>query len=139
MKPTFRKTLMATLVAQACLVQSFAFADQVTPFTLGEITVTSNRPVANGIAEDQVASVVTREEMRAYNRDAVADALNLLSGVTISHGQARLRAQGGSGTGRGWRCDRPEQVIARKQRSVEAARGSAGSTQSHPAKPRHRT
>lgn len=88
--PIFRQTLIATLVAQLGWMPA-AFADQVTPFVLGEVTVTGNRPVAQGVAEDQVASVVTQADIREFNRNNVADALNLLSGVTISHGQKNER------------------------------------------------
>lgn len=61
------------------------------PFTLGEVTVTGHRANAASLGEDQVASVVTSEEIKKFNRDNIADALNLLSGVTLSHGQKNER------------------------------------------------
>ncbi len=52
-------------------------------FELGEVRVVGR--VDNGsIAEDQVASVITQQEMQKFNRDNVGDAVNLLSGVNIS-------------------------------------------------------
>ncbi|THF62768.1 TonB-dependent receptor [Pseudothauera rhizosphaerae] len=57
------------------------------PFELGAVTVTATVPQIGEIGEDQVASVVTRKEMRQFNRDNVGDALNLLSGVTVSNMQ----------------------------------------------------
>ena len=57
------------------------------PFELGTVTVNATRPPLGEIGEDQVASVVTQKEMKQFNRDNVADALNLLSGVTVSNMQ----------------------------------------------------
>lgn len=52
-------------------------------FQLGEVRVIGH--TENGsIAEDQVASIITQEDMQKYNRDNVGDAVNLLSGVNIS-------------------------------------------------------
>lgn len=67
---------------------SAAWAESsTTPFELGTITVNATRPQIGEIGEDQVASVVTRKDMRQFNRDNVGDALNLLSGVTVSNMQ----------------------------------------------------
>lgn len=55
------------------------------PFQLGTVTVHATRPQVGEIGEDQAASVVTREEMKQFNRDNVGDALGLLSGVTVSN------------------------------------------------------
>lgn len=55
------------------------------PFQLGTINVSATPLHVGEIGEDQVASIVTRKEMRQFNRDNVGDALNLLSGVTLSN------------------------------------------------------
>ncbi len=53
-------------------------------YDLGVINVTA-APVALGaIGTDQVSSLVTLDDMRRFNRDNVGDALDLLSGVTVS-------------------------------------------------------
>ncbi|MBP9217868.1 MAG: TonB-dependent receptor [Sterolibacterium sp.] len=81
-----------SLWAQAGTNSSNSADSRVLPvFSLGTVVVTAAAPKFGGIPEDQVASVVTREEMQQYNRDTLADALNLLSGVTISHGQKNER------------------------------------------------
>ena len=55
------------------------------PFELGVITVTASKPQIGEIGESQVSSVITYKEMQEFNRDNVGDALNLLSGVTVSN------------------------------------------------------
>lgn len=80
----------------ACLLAGFAHAQgsapvgTVTPFELGTVVVTGKTEHGE-IGEDQVASVVTRKEMEQFNRENIADALNLLSGIMISHGQKNER------------------------------------------------
>ncbi|MBV2235417.1 MAG: TonB-dependent receptor [Sterolibacterium sp.] len=96
MNPILRQSLLATLVAQALAVSATATAQSAASsntalFTLGEVTVTGNRPATGSVSEDQVASVVTSEEIKEFNRDNIADALNLLSGITLSHGQKNER------------------------------------------------
>lgn len=59
-------------------------ADQVLPFDLGVVVISGERGPIGEIASDQVAAVVSGKEMRQFNRDNVGDALNLLSGVTLS-------------------------------------------------------
>lgn len=54
-------------------------------FELGAITVTAIRPQIGEAGEDQVSSFIARKEMQKFNRDNVGDALNLLSGVTVSN------------------------------------------------------
>jgi iron complex outermembrane recepter protein len=53
-------------------------------FELGTITVVGKSPEVGEIGEDQVSSVITRQEMQRFNRDNVGDAVNLLTGVTVS-------------------------------------------------------
>lgn len=79
--------LLAASVMASC-GQSSAWAqaiDDAAPFELGAIAVTGARPQVGEIGEEQVASVVTRKDMQQFNRDNVGDALNLLSGVTMSN------------------------------------------------------
>ena len=75
----------AWLCAAALAAPSLAAAapQAVAPFELGTISVIGKRLV-DGVGDDQVASVVSREDMRRFNRDNIGDALNLLSGVTLS-------------------------------------------------------
>ncbi len=55
-------------------------------FELGTIQVTGQRTQLGEISEEQVASVVTRKDMRTHNRENVADAVNLLPGVSVTNG-----------------------------------------------------
>lgn len=55
-------------------------------FELGTIQVTGQRTQLGEIGEEQVASVVTRKDMRTHNRENVADAVNLLPGVSVTNG-----------------------------------------------------
>lgn len=55
--------------------------DAAAPFVLGTVTVIGQR---DAVSEQQVGSQVSRAEMRRFNRDNVGDALNLLSGVSLS-------------------------------------------------------
>lgn len=61
-----------------------AMAADESAFDLGTVVVTAKRPQVGEVASEQVSSVVTREEIQAYNRETVGDAVNLLSGVTLS-------------------------------------------------------
>eukprot|EP01133_Synstelium_polycarpum_P022061 gene22061-26489_t len=87
---TMVKQVMAGAVmlalAQMAQAQQTAGKDDVeaaAPFLLGTITVIGQREQA-GQAEQQVGTQVSRAEMRRFNRDNVGDALNLLSGVSLS-------------------------------------------------------
>ncbi len=85
--PQTRRTLLAAAVMAACGC-STAWAQSsasINPFELGTITVHSTRPQIGEIGEDQVGSVIARKEMQQFNRDNVADALNLLPGVTVAN------------------------------------------------------
>lgn len=72
----------------ACML-ALATSAAAENFSLGEITVTANNPQVGEISTDQVSSVVTREDMKQFNRDNVGDALNLLSGVTLTNSGMR--------------------------------------------------
>ncbi|CBL44561.1 TonB-dependent outer membrane receptor [gamma proteobacterium HdN1] len=54
------------------------------PFMLGTLVVNGGRVEAGEVGDAKVASVVTREDMQKHDRYNVGDALNLLSGVTLS-------------------------------------------------------
>ncbi|MDD5242072.1 MAG: TonB-dependent receptor [Sulfuricella sp.] len=89
-----KKGILLAVAVMTAWGSSSAWAEEsagVTPFTLGTVTVNATRPQIGEIGEDQVASVVTAKDMQQFNRDNIADALNLLSGVTISHGQKNER------------------------------------------------
>ncbi|CAG9933627.1 TonB-dependent receptor [Candidatus Nitrotoga arctica] len=83
------KKPLLTVVLMALGGTSPGWAEQASikamPFELGTITVSATPLHVGEIGEDQVASVVTQKEMRQFNRDNVGDALNLLSGVTLSN------------------------------------------------------
>lgn len=78
-----RRKILAALIANI-LASGVAHAAEPV-FELGTIQVTAKKPQVGEVGEEQVASVVTREEMKTFNRENVADAVNLLSGVTISN------------------------------------------------------
>lgn len=82
-------TLIAASFAAAAMPAA-AEDGTAAPFQLGAVVVAGNSQPSE-IGEDQVASVVTRKDMQQFNRDNIADALNLLSGITISHGQKNER------------------------------------------------
>ncbi len=77
-KPRILPALIASL-----LTPGVSLADDPV-FDLGTITVTASRPQLGVIAPEQVASVVTRDDIQTHNRETVGDAVNLLSGVTVS-------------------------------------------------------
>lgn len=78
-----RRKILAALVANLLASGLSQAADPV--FELGTIQVTAKKPQVGEVGEEQVASVVSREEMKTFNRNNVADAVNLLSGVTVSN------------------------------------------------------
>jgi iron complex outermembrane receptor protein len=71
----------------ACMLALATQANAET-FGLGEITVTASREQIGAVG-DQTSSVVKQEEMKKFNRDNVGDALNLLSGVTVTNSGMR--------------------------------------------------
>jgi iron complex outermembrane receptor protein len=78
--------LVLAHMAQTARAQQMAGNDGVdaaAPFVMGTVTVIGQREQA-GQMEQQVGSQVSRAEMRRFNRDNVGDALNLLSGVSLS-------------------------------------------------------
>ncbi len=79
-----RPILVAMLLVACGPVPSVAAESSVTPFELGTVIVTARRLAIGEVGPDQVASVVGHDDMREFNRDNVGDALNLLSGVTLS-------------------------------------------------------
>ncbi len=79
---TRRPALLAALIANLLAPGTAPAADGV--FELGTIVVTAPRPQLGEVAPEQVASVVTRDDLATHNRETVGDAVNLLSGVTVS-------------------------------------------------------
>lgn len=75
--------LVLAQTAQTVQAQQTAGKDEPAPFVLGTVTVIGQREQA-GQMEQQVGAQVSRAEMRRFNRDNVGDALNLLSGVSLS-------------------------------------------------------
>ncbi len=53
-------------------------------FSLGAVTVTGQRAPVGEMPQDQVGSLVTRQDMQQFGRQTVGDAVNLLPGVTLS-------------------------------------------------------
>lgn len=81
-----RHRLLAVLVASA-ITMPLAFAQEhvaAGAFTLGTVTVIGDNAEAGEMGDLQVGSVIEREQIRRFNRDDVGDALNLLSGVSLS-------------------------------------------------------
>jgi len=81
-----QRSLLVAAAAVAAAGHSPAAAQEkgtITPFTLGTIVAVGQKPHVGEVGENQVSSVVTRNDMRKFNRDTVGDALNLLSGVTL--------------------------------------------------------
>lgn len=80
-----RGVIAAAILLMACNPGPTVAAERtVAPFELGTVIVTARRLVVGEVGPDQVASVVRHDEMREFNRDNIGDALNLLSGVTLS-------------------------------------------------------
>ncbi|WP_150427650.1 TonB-dependent siderophore receptor [Dechloromonas sp. CZR5] len=55
-------------------------------FELGTIQVSARKVQVGEVGEEQVASVVTRQDMQTFNRENVADAVNLLPGISVTNG-----------------------------------------------------
>lgn len=84
MKTTGVVIATAVMAAWGCSSALAQTGAGVAPFALGTVVVTGARAQIGELGESQVASVVTRNDFLQFNRDNVADALNLLSGVSIS-------------------------------------------------------
>lgn len=74
----------ALLALGASVPASAQQSGEAAPFDLGAVVVAGLRSQVGEIGRDQLASVISRKEMRQFERDNVGDALNLLSGVTLS-------------------------------------------------------
>lgn len=81
-----KKVLLCLALAMGSLqtAQAADTDDKKAP-QLETITVLSARSQMGEIGEDQVSSAVTAEDMRRNHRDNIGDALNLLSGVSLSN------------------------------------------------------
>lgn len=83
------KQVMAGAVMLALAQQAMGKdgADAAAPFVLGTVTVIGQREQAGQMEQQagtQLGTQISRAEMRRFNRDNVGDALNLLSGVSLS-------------------------------------------------------
>lgn len=78
------RKLLAILVANLIATGFSSAAEPV--FELGTIQVSAKKSSIGEVGEEQVASVITRQDMQTFNRENVGDAVNLLSGVTLSNG-----------------------------------------------------
>lgn len=80
-----RRWLPAMSVAVSlCLATGTEAVAEAVPFDLGTVLIVGQRGAPADTGSDQVASSVRRREMERFNRDDVGEALNLLSGVTLS-------------------------------------------------------
>lgn len=76
--------LRLTGVALACAAALPAARAADESFALGTISVTGKRAQVGEMPTDQAGSLVTRDDLRQFNRDTVATAVTLLPGVTLS-------------------------------------------------------
>jgi len=76
--------LSASLVCLLSTVGALATTTDSDGAKLDTIVVLGSRLTGGMGLDDQVASSLSREEIREFNRDNVGDALNLLSGVTLN-------------------------------------------------------
>lgn len=82
--PTKRRKLLAVIFANSFTATCALAAEPI--FELGTVQVMAKNQQIGEVGEEQVASVITRQEMQTFNRENVGDAVNLLSGVTLSNG-----------------------------------------------------
>lgn len=82
--PLTRSALAAAVLATIVLPAWGQDTTGVTPFALGAIHVTAPREALGAVAPEQVSSVVTREDVDRFDRETLGDAVNLLSGVSLS-------------------------------------------------------
>lgn len=83
-KPSTRRTILAAVMANLLGAGNGLAAEPV--FELGTIQVSARKVQVGEVGEEQVASVVTRQDMQTFNRENVADAVNLLPGVSVTNG-----------------------------------------------------
>lgn len=86
-KTSAQRKYLAALVANLIATGYAGAAEPV--FELGTVLVTDRKSEIGEVGTEQVSSVITREEIRKFNRDNVGDAVNLLSGVTVALGGQR--------------------------------------------------
>lgn len=56
------------------------------PFTLGTVVVVGQRFQTGTVGDEQIASVINQQQMQQFNRENIGDALNLITGITLSNG-----------------------------------------------------
>lgn len=81
---SFCKILWAVGLLSGVSAPAFA-QDTAQPFELGTITVVAARSQIGEIGTEQVGSLISDADMQKFNRKNVGDAVNLLSGVTVSN------------------------------------------------------
>ena len=84
-----RQRRLTKAIALACLgygmAPALAAAADLAPVELGTVVVTAARSADRGtIHRDQAASGVSRDDFQTFNRETVADALDLLPGMIIA-------------------------------------------------------
>lgn len=85
MTSTIRKASPLLLAMTANAGSTLAWSQPASmPDQLEAVTITAARIAVGEVGSEQVGSVVTREDMRRFNRENIGDALNLLPGVTLS-------------------------------------------------------
>jgi len=80
-KHALQPRLIAAAVAAACALPAHADSSL---FELGTVQVTGERSPSGEIEAEQVSSVISAEDIERFSRTNVGDAVNLLSGVSIS-------------------------------------------------------
>lgn len=83
-KLSTRRTILAAVMANLAGAGNALAAEPL--FQLGTIQVSARKVQVGEVGEEQVASVVTRQDMQTFNRENVADAVNLLPGISVTNG-----------------------------------------------------
>lgn len=79
-----KRTMQISTLGLCALVLPVSGLAADDAFDLGVVYVIAQRPSPGEVAPEQVSSVVTRDDIQTFNRETVGDAVNLLSGVTVS-------------------------------------------------------
>jgi iron complex outermembrane receptor protein len=78
----YRQKLILALLANAFTLPHGLAGESL--FTLGTVQVTARQSQLGEVGEEQISSLITRDEMKRFNRQDVGEAVNLLTGVTVS-------------------------------------------------------
>jgi iron complex outermembrane receptor protein len=79
------RSALALAVATSVSLSALAAGDPapITPFNLGEVLVTATH-LKETVYGDQVASTIDQGDMRRFERNTVGEALDLLTGISVS-------------------------------------------------------